>query len=55
MSKRKHVTLDLKEKIQVIKDIDAGISYANIASRYGTGKATAADTKKTTTNHGISS
>lgn len=46
MSKRKHVTLDLKQKIQVIKDIDAGHSYSSITLKHGIGKATVADIKK---------
>lgn len=46
MSRRKHVTLDLKQKMQVIKDIEAGISYSSITSTSGNAKATVADIKK---------
>lgn len=46
MSKRKHVTLDLKRKLQVLKDIDAGASYSSITSKYSIGKATVANIKK---------
>lgn len=46
MPKRKHVTLDLKQKMQIIKDIDAGITYSSITLKYGIGKATVADLKK---------
>lgn len=40
MSKRKHVTLELTKKVQIIKEIERGKSYSAIALEYGVGKTT---------------
>ncbi|KAJ8968476.1 hypothetical protein NQ314_002283 [Rhamnusium bicolor] len=47
MSKRKHNTLNLEEKVKILKLIESGESFANIASKYGVGKSTVGDIKKT--------
>ncbi|KAJ8928597.1 hypothetical protein NQ314_018803 [Rhamnusium bicolor] len=49
MSKRKHNTLNLEEKVKILKLIESGESFANIASKYGVGKSTVGDIKKNTT------
>ncbi|KAJ8970940.1 hypothetical protein NQ314_000955 [Rhamnusium bicolor] len=46
MSKRKHNTLNLEEKVKILKLIESGESFANIASKYGVGKSTVGDIKK---------
>lgn len=50
MSKRKHVTLKLQEKISILKMIDRGESYSKIATEFGIGKATVSDIKKNRAN-----
>ncbi|KAJ8930399.1 hypothetical protein NQ314_016794 [Rhamnusium bicolor] len=49
MSKRKHNTLNLEEKVKILKLIESGESFANIASKYGVGKSTVGDIKKNKT------
>ncbi|KAJ8959570.1 hypothetical protein NQ314_006219 [Rhamnusium bicolor] len=46
MSKRKHNTLNLEEKVKILKLIESGESFANIASKYGVGRSTVGDIKK---------
>lgn len=46
MSKRKHNTLKLQQKIDIIKRVDAGESTRSLALEYGIGKSTVSDIHK---------
>lgn len=46
MAPRKHVTLTLDQKIEIIKLIENGQNYGIIAEKYGIGKSTVGDIKK---------
>lgn len=46
MSKRKHTTLTLKEKLNALKRIDNGENVSKLATELGVGKATICDWKK---------
>ncbi|KAL1490490.1 hypothetical protein ABEB36_013175 [Hypothenemus hampei] len=46
MSKRKHHTLSLKEKQELLKNLDSGQSLTQLAARYDVGKSTISDIKK---------
>lgn len=46
MPKRKHVTLSLQQKSEVINRIEAGESFRSIAAKYGVGKSTISDIGK---------
>lgn len=45
-SKRKHVTLSLKEKIDVINSLKAGSTVSGLSEKYKVGKSTICDIKK---------
>jgi len=46
MAPRKHVTLTLNQKIEIIKLIENGQKYGMIAEKYWIGKSTVGDIKK---------
>ncbi|KAJ3640561.1 hypothetical protein Zmor_003854 [Zophobas morio] len=46
MSKRKHVTLPIKKKLQILKALDEGECVTQLAMQYGVGKSTICDIKK---------
>ncbi|XP_025417896.1 jerky protein homolog-like [Sipha flava] len=46
MAPRKHVTLTLDQKIEIIKLMENGQNYGMIAEKYGIGKSTVGDIKK---------
>ena len=44
--KRKHVTLTLKEKYEILKKIKAGVNGKALALKYHVGKSTISDIKR---------
>lgn len=44
--KRKHVTLSIKDKVNLIKKLESGTSVAKLCDEYGLGKSTVYDIKK---------
>ena len=46
--KRKKIVLTVEEKLEIIKQIQRGVSYTLISERYGIGRSTVADIKKKT-------
>ncbi|XP_015187494.1 PREDICTED: jerky protein homolog-like [Polistes dominula] len=45
-NKRKHKTLDLKDKMDILKKLDSGENMCKLAKEYGVGRATIHDLKK---------
>ena len=45
-AKRRKVVLTIDEKLEIIKSIDAGLSYTVIAEKYGIARSTEANIKK---------
>jgi IS30 family transposase len=45
-SKRKHVTLSINEKIELIKTLEAGYTVTALSKKYKVGKSTICDIKK---------
>lgn len=45
-SKRKHITLSIKEKIKLINDLNAGHTVTALSLKYKVGKSTICDIKK---------
>jgi hypothetical protein len=45
MSKRKHCTLSINEKLNILKELDSGKCVTELAKTYGIGKATVCDIK----------
>lgn len=45
-NKRKHVTLSIKEKIDLIKSLEAGTTVTALAEKYKVGKSTICDIKR---------
>ena len=43
MSKRKHKTLNLQEKVDIVNEIQSGQSFSSISLKYGVGKSTVCD------------
>jgi hypothetical protein len=44
--KRKHVTLNIKEKHEILKKLEFGVSGASLAAKYNVGTSTISDIKK---------
>ena len=44
--KRKKIVLTVEEKLEIIKEIQRGVSYTLISENYGIGRSTVADIKK---------
>ena len=45
-NKRKHKTLDLNNKMEILKKLDSGENMCKLAKEYGVGRATIYDLKK---------
>lgn len=45
-AKRKHNTLKIEQKLEILKLIDLGEGFATLAQKYGVGKSTISDIKK---------
>lgn len=45
-AKRKHVSLSIKEKIELLQKLDKGVSVSKLCCEYSVGKSTVYDLKK---------
>lgn len=45
-SKRKHITLSIKDKFDIIKSLETGTTVTALSKKYNVGKATICDMKK---------
>ncbi|KAK9701805.1 CENP-B N-terminal DNA-binding domain [Popillia japonica] len=50
MSKRKHTTLNLQQKREIIRSVDSGESVRSVAVKYSIGKSTVSDICKNKAN-----
>lgn len=50
MSKRKHITLNLQQKCDIIRLVDSGESVRSVASKFSIGKSTVSDICKNRAN-----
>ena len=52
--KRKRVVLTIEEKVKVLDMLDKSVSYSIIAEKFGIGKSTVSDLKKTKRKFAVS-